>query len=155
VLFWLETNVRFWLRVAKRSFGTYRAKKGFVGGAEVQTFLSLAFILCKAGLVEEQTHNPKIKLNRSTQPDRIRIPRNIMVTRRNSVHVIGTNNTRKANNKSNAKEQGNYDALPQRKIQAKNNGDWDEHNAKVIEYIETPMDREVDILIDAMLWNKG
>jgi hypothetical protein len=68
------------------------------------------------------------------------------------IHVVRSHDTCQADNKSNAEEQSNYDALPERKVQAQNYGDWDEHGAKIEEYIERSVDRDVDVLIDAMLW---
>jgi hypothetical protein len=81
---------------------------------------------------EGMTYNPKIKLNSSNRPDRIRSPCNIVVPICNLIHQISPHNTRETDHKSDAEEERNYDALAEREVEAQNDGDWDQHDAEVV-----------------------
>jgi len=99
----------------------------------------------------KETHDPNIKLNSSTQRNRIRIPRNIPIPIRHAVHIIRPHDPRNTHDKSSPKKHRNHNALAKRKVETKNDGDGEKHDAEVVEDVEAAFDEEVNLLVDTAL----
>jgi hypothetical protein len=103
---------------------------------------------------EESTYNSNIQFNGSCDPYRIAIPRNIMIPIGTTIHKVCSCSAGNTNDESGAEEEGDYDALPEGEVESEDYWDRDEDNAKIIHDVHDALDQEMDLLVEAVLWNK-